>query len=143
MDGNLKKTVHCRATIDAYADVVVAAEDIPRGAVIAAKNLGVEKRSVATLRPGTLDFPEELVGYVARSTIFPGTVMTKRHVMPRKIVKRNQMVIVEARVGGLLVQTRGRAMTDGCEGDTLRCQNVDSKEEFIGTVRRDGVVILD
>jgi flagella basal body P-ring formation protein FlgA len=63
--------------------------------------------------------------------------------MPRKIVKRNQTVVVETRAGGLLVQARARAMTDGCEGDVVRCLNVDSKEEFIGTVRADGVVILD
>jgi flagella basal body P-ring formation protein FlgA len=143
VDGEVKKTLHCRATIDAYTDVVVALEDIPRGAVISANHLDVEKRSVTSLPLGTFDFPEELLGYVARSTIFPGTVMTKRHVMPRKVVKRNQMVVVEARVGGLLVQTRARAMTDACEGDTLRCLNVDSKEEFIGTVRGDGIVILE
>jgi flagella basal body P-ring formation protein FlgA len=75
--------------------------------------------------------------------VFPGTVITRRHVTPPTVVKRNQIVQVELASGGLYIQTQARAMQDGAAGDTIPLSNVDTKEMYYGTIRKDGVVILE
>jgi flagella basal body P-ring formation protein FlgA len=142
VDGEVRDVVYCKVDVQAYGDVVVASGDIPRGSIISKSDLALEKRALSDMRNGYYEAPEELVGMVARSTIFPDTVLTSRHVMPRRIVKRNQIVMVEVRVGTLLVRDRARAMSNAAAGDIIICRRMNSKEEFQGVVRKDGVVVV-
>lgn len=142
VDGVVKRTLACRVNIDAYADAVVSVTDIPRGTPITASHLTVQKRSVANLRSSFLSDPQDAIGKLARSTIFPGELITARDVVQPQLVKRYQIVTVEKRVGGLMVRGKARAEAHGCEGDTIRCTNPQSKEEFFGVIRGDGIVMV-
>ncbi len=143
VDGDVKRTVLVRAQIEAYADVLVASTDIPRGSLVSPADLQVEKRAMSQMKSGALLNASDAVGQVARSTIFPGQVITKRQLMARQLIKRNQVVTVEARAGGLVIRSQARALMNGSEGDFVTCMNLDSKEQFQGIVRKDGVVIVD
>jgi len=143
VDGQVQASLNCRVTVESYGDVVVARADIPRGKLVGAADLVTEKYRLSDLKAGSFQSPEDLVGLVARATIFPGQVITAQKVRPRIVIKRNQIVTVEARIGRLLLQTRARARADACLGDLVVCVNLDSKEEFQGVVRKDGVVSVD
>lgn len=143
VDGLVKKTVLCKVSVEAYGDVVVAANDIPRGTPVTLADLVLETQALSTAGRGIFQDPAEVVGKVARTTIFPGQIITKRHIAPRKIVKRNQIVTVEARHGCVRVRARARAMSDGYEGDVLTCLNVESKEPFYGIVRKNALVVVE
>lgn len=142
VDGALKKTVLCRAHIEAYDDVVIAADNIPRGAMISRADLRTEKRPLSTLKTGAFRNPDEVLGMVSRSTLFEGQVITKQQIMPRRLVSRNQIVPVEAHVGALVVRGQARALTNAAEGDTVTCAHLETKQEFQGIVRKDGVVVV-
>jgi len=120
----------------------VAAADIPRGTLIKSNHLTTEKRANSELRGLPCRDEAEVVGKVARSTIFPGQVVEQRKLMARKVIERNQIVIALFSSGGLSVQIQGRATTDGCEGDLITCENEGSKEEFVGVVQADGTVLV-
>jgi flagella basal body P-ring formation protein FlgA len=62
--------------------------------------------------------------------------------MAPTLVKRNEIVLVETRVGALTVQTRAKAMGDGIEGELVRCMNVGSKDEFVGVVLPNGTIYV-
>jgi flagella basal body P-ring formation protein FlgA len=143
VDGQTQKTVLCRAHIETYGDVVVAVVDIPRGEPIRPADLALEKKPRSSLRGAPFGEPSGLDGYVAGSTLYPGQVITRQQVKPRRIIKRNQIVAIELRRGGLVVRSRAKAKNDACEGDVLRCQNLESKEEFEGIVQKDGLVALE
>lgn len=143
VDGDVKRTVLVRAQIEAYADVLVASTDIPRGSLISPADVQLEKRAMSQMKYGVLSNASDAVGQVARSTIFPGQVINKRQLMARQLIKRNQMVTVEARAGGLVIRSQARALMNGSEGDYVTCMNLESKEQFQGIVRKDGVVVVD
>ena len=63
--------------------------------------------------------------------------------MPKMLVKRGQLVMVEAYAGRLVVRCQARAKTDAREGDLLICTNMDSKEELQGVVMADGTVAIE
>lgn len=143
VDGEVCDVIYCKVDVEAYSDVVVAAHDIPRGSIVSRSDIVLEKRALSAMRNGYYDKPEDVIGMVARCTIFPDTVLTSRQVMPRRIVKRNQVVMVEVRIGALLVRDRARAMSDAAAGDVIVCRRMNSKEEFQGVVREDGVVVVE
>lgn len=142
VDGQVKKTITCRATVEPYVDVVVARYDIPRAKPLVKSGLITEKRQLSGLDAGAFLEIEALEGFVAKRTIFPGQVITNRNVAPRKVIRRNQIVNVETRVAGLVLLTRARARTDACAGEVVICTNLDSKEDFEGIARKDGVVVV-
>jgi len=143
VDGEVKRTVLVRAQVEAYTDVLVAATDIPRGSLISPSDVQLETRAMSQMKGSVLRSANDAVGQVARSTIFPGQAIASRQLMPRQLVKRNQSVTVEARAGGLVVRSQARALMNGSEGDLVTCMNLDSREEFQGVVRADGVVVVN
>ncbi|MBI5094108.1 MAG: flagellar basal body P-ring formation protein FlgA [Candidatus Hydrogenedentes bacterium] len=143
VDGRVQKTILCKANVEAYSSVVIAATDIPRGKVISRNDLTVEKRSMLNLSDRAVKDPAELIGQVARSTIFPGQIIEKRDVAAQILVRRNQMVNVDVQSGTLHIRSTARALNDAREGDIVGCQNPGTKDQFQGVVRRDGAVVVE
>lgn len=145
VDGRMQKTLLCKATIEVYGSVLVAASNIPRGQALDVTNVEIQKLPLSTLRDGVIaaDAPaDQVLQLVARRDIAKGDVLTKALVAPRVIVKRRQMVTVETLAGGIQVRTQARAESDGAEGDVVVCTNLNSKQAFQGIVRRDGTVVV-
>ncbi len=142
VNGETQKTLVCRANIEAFGPVVVSARDIPRGTVITENDIHIEQRALSSLARGTAEDPADVIGAVARRTIFPDQVITSRHVQARTLVNRHQTVVVEARAGAMIARSQARALSDGGVGDEVRLRNPDSGEEFSGQVREDGVVVV-
>ncbi len=142
VDGIVRKTMTCSATVEPYVETVVAKRDLVRGELISSRDITTEKRRLSSLDGATFTSCDELSGYVARTTVFPGQVITSRKVEPRTVVKRNQIVTVQTFAGGLMLQGRAKALSDACAGDLLVCQNIESKQQFQGIVRNDGIVIV-
>ena len=80
---------------------------------------------------------------LASRTLFPGDPLTTRNTQMPKVVRRNQFVPVELKAGTLQVRSQARALGDAAVGDTVRCVNEGTKEEFQGVVRGDGVVVVN
>jgi flagella basal body P-ring formation protein FlgA len=142
VDGSLKKTVLCKANIEAYSEVVVAARDITRGKPVGPADVTLEKRALSTLPQGVAENPDEIIGCVARTNIYQGQPVIGRNTAPKMLIKRGQLVNVQVQVGQLIVRCQATAKTDAREGDLLVCVNTDSKQEFQGVVLKDGTVVL-
>lgn len=143
VDGAVQRTVTVRANVEAYAELLVARRDIPRGTLISANDLDYRKLSLQSTPEGVLEDHSEALGRVAKKTLLAGQPLTLRNLDLPVLVKRNQVVPVEVRLGGVLVQSRARAMSEGRVGDLVLCANTDSKEQFQGVVRQDGVVVVE
>lgn len=143
VDGCVKQSFTCRANVEAYADVLVADTDLPRGTRLSIADIRVQKKALSQLRYGFVSDPDNAVGLLARKTLFPGDIITKRDLVLPRLIKRFQTVTVEARAGAMLVQGRARALKDGSAGDIIECKNEKSKEQFYGRVREDGVVVVE
>ena len=143
VDGQLQKTILCRASIEAYADIVIAPDGLTRGQKIKLSDLKTERRAMSLVREPAFQNPAELVGQQVRMNVGPGQIVCKKNITTPFLVKRLQMVCVETKAGGMQIQSQARAQMDGAEGETITCQNIDSKLEFRGVVRKDGVVVVE
>ncbi|MBM3289564.1 MAG: flagellar basal body P-ring formation protein FlgA [Candidatus Hydrogenedentes bacterium] len=140
VDGKVKRTVYAKANVEAFDDVIVCARDVPRGKAIAVTDLRFEKRALSQQRGDAVYDLEEAVGMIARDDIFMGETLSRRSLVPKQLVKRNQLVVVEAQAGALVVRSRAKSLDNGGAGDIVRLMNPDSKTEYQGRVRDDGSV---
>ncbi len=143
VDGNVVRTLQAKATVQAMGDVAVAASDIERGQVIGRRNVTIDKRELSAVEKGAILNPSEIEGHIASTSIKAGEIITLRMAAPPVLVRRNQLVLVETTAGALTVRSRAKAMADGSAGDYISCANAGSREQFVGMVRRDGVVVVE
>jgi flagella basal body P-ring formation protein FlgA len=143
VDGALKRTVLCKATVEAYGDVVVATRDIPAGQTIGPHDVALEQVLLGESQQDIVRSLDEAVGFVTRTGAFAGQPVSRRGLVPPLVIKRGQIVNVEVRTGGLVVRTLAKAKADGRAGESILCINPESKEEYPGTVRSDGTVVVE
>jgi len=143
IDGRQERTLIAKANIDAYVDVVVAERDLARGKLLRASDFRLEKRALSNLIRSPLRDINAAVGSLARNPIYPGDVITDRHLRARVLIKRNALATVQTRIGSLMVTGRARALMDGHAGDAIVLVNPQSKKEITGVVQADGTVVVD
>jgi flagella basal body P-ring formation protein FlgA len=143
VDGEAQRTVSVRADIQPYVAVVVAARDIPRGAMVGPTDIEMRKEALAQTSDGAHFEPAAVLGMVAKKTIFPGQVLSRHHLEERLLIRRNQTVDVLVRAGAVQLQTRAVAKMDGRAGDTIVCVNPGSKEQIQGVVLPDGTIRVE
>jgi flagella basal body P-ring formation protein FlgA len=143
VNGEIEKSFYAKAKIETYQPVLVATTSIARGDSLSQSNTRLEKKELSSLKSDAFFSLTELEGTVARSSIFQGQIINSKKVIPKRIVKRNQIIQVETRVGGIRINARGLALKDGAAGDVLTCRNVSSKEEFTGILQKNGVLLVE
>lgn len=118
------------------AESVVAARVIRARTVIAPEDLLVVDRDL----PGALTQPEDAEGMEARKTIYPGRPVRPEDLAPAASIERNQTVVLAYSLGGLTIETEGRALDRAAVGETLRVMNAGSRAVLSGIVTADGTV---
>ncbi len=143
IDGQLEKTVLGRVDMEAYGDVVIAVRAVARGKVLGPDDIETQRMALSRLSREIITKRDQVIGKVSKSSLSPGQIVTTRKVEAPKLVKRYQYVTVKTRLGGVVVTTLAKAKSDGRAGDRIVLLNAKNKEEFIGTVQKDGVVFVE
>jgi len=113
----------------ASADDVVAARTLSRGTILSVDDLHAKPEDLSAF-----------VGMELRRSVRADHPVTIDHVRAPVLVKRNAIVTMVFRVGGLEITMSGRALDDGGAGETIRLMNADSRQQVSGTVREDATV---
>lgn len=107
----------------AQADILVATRTIRAHALIGPEDV--------QLAPGenaqALASADAAIGNEARVTLYPGRPIRAEDLSPPTLVERNQVIALVYRNGPLSIQTDGRALDRGAEGDVIRVLNLGSK----------------
>jgi flagella basal body P-ring formation protein FlgA len=125
-----------RLTIDVARRqlAVVAAKAIARGAVVLPDDVEVREVFIDRDKVEVVAAMSDAVGQVAAQPLRVGAVLLKDMVRPALLVRRNEVVQVQALAGGFMVQTEGRALEDGGEGDVIEVRNERSRDTFTARV---------
>lgn len=133
IDGQVVKNISLRAVLEALAPVAVARTDLPRGAIIGPDDFDMVTMEIGSLRQPCLD-EDALVGKKLRRGMTMGSVFSQAMLEIPPLVKRGEMVTIQARKGPLLLTARGQAQENGRDGDAIRVKNLSSNKEIIATV---------
>ncbi|MFC1676890.1 flagellar basal body P-ring formation chaperone FlgA [Planctomycetota bacterium] len=119
---------------------LTAVTDIVRGTIITPENTKIE-----TFPSDTPELPGWAAPYglVAKRNLTANTVIKSNlleMLKPKRIVKRNQNIIIQVKIPGLTITASGKAKQDGRVGECIRVQNIDSKRIILAKVMDDGTV---
>lgn len=123
-----------------YGDLLVAKQALPRGAVLTAADLKVERAELTQLHQGYYQTMADAIGMVTKRSLAAGKAITPDAVDSKRLVQRGDRVTIEAKYGGIEVRMRGEAMRDGSNGERISVKNLSSERIIEGIVTSQGVV---
>ncbi len=129
-------------TVRVQVGVLVARRMLARGDSISAADVEVQSRDRASLGTAWIASIGELDGKVAARPIAAGAVLASNSLVPVRLVRRGQSVLLVGDAGGFQVRAEGKALGDAAAGDLLSVENSSSRRVVQGRVRADGSVAV-
>lgn len=119
-----------RAQVALPPAVVVAVRAIPRGSVVQAADVTLERGATAEGDAGVFHALADVVGSETTRAIPAGKPVEQGFVRSPILVRRGQVVTVHARASGIHVRTTARARDDGGLGDLISVESLLDRKAF-------------
>ncbi|WP_441237200.1 flagellar basal body P-ring formation chaperone FlgA [Bradyrhizobium sp. 930_D9_N1_4] len=122
-------------------EVVVLTRDIDRVDLLKSSDIALERRPKAEItgEPASRD---RTVGMQLRRPMRAGTPIRVADIVKPDFVTRDQSVTVIYQVPGIYLTTRGKALENGAEGDTVSVLNLQTKRTLAGVVTARGQITV-
>lgn len=111
---------YLQANIELMGYVVVAAQDIPAGASLAAEQVTLQLVDLSRATAQSVFNEHEVVGQTSRRMIRAGQPIQLNMVHQPPIVNRGDKIVISAQGNGFAVSREGEAMDSGTVGDEIR-----------------------
>jgi flagella basal body P-ring formation protein FlgA len=125
-----------------YSQTVVAATSIRRGQVISANDLLIKEIVINQSNYSLYDDISDVVGMIAKRSIRAESTIQPGHLLPPKLVKRGDNVIIVARNSAISVRMNGTALSDGALGQQIPVRNTRSNRVVKARVSKAGLVTI-
>ena len=119
--------------------VVVIKSSVPAHTVIKRESFAIEYR-LKGIPKDAITTLKGLNNLASNRLLHPGDVLRKRDLSKAKLVKRGDLVLVEAKSNEFQIVNEAIAFQDGYLGDQIKLTSVDSKREIQATVVGQGKV---
>lgn len=140
VNGRFIKTIDATADVAALVDVVVPVRAIKADEEIAVDDVSTERIVLFDLKQPFATNPADVIGKAASRPLPPQNAIRLTSVRRPFAVRKGDRVTIEARQGGLSIQTVGVTKSHGELGQTITVSNVDSGKDLRATVVAPGVV---
>ncbi len=139
-NGSHPWSFYVTARIRNYEPVLVAARALPRGTVLGAADVRIEKRDLSTLNDTPLTDLKQVTGKLTLHALAPGDVVGFRSFKAAQLVRRGEKVTILASANGLEVRVSGEALADGVEGQAINVRNSLTSKVIQAVITAPGVV---
>lgn len=117
---------------------LVAAETLPAGRIIEARQVRSESFASCLLDEGFASSVEEVAGKTPRRAIRPGAPILRSWLADPPEVERGQTIEVESSHGGVRLKAAARAESSGSAGQTIRVRNLENGRAYPARVTGKG-----
>ncbi|MGZ5049744.1 MAG: flagellar basal body P-ring formation chaperone FlgA [Methylobacter sp.] len=138
-----KWSIFTSAIIKTYQMVVVSTRLIQRGEIVTPQHLAVERREVTNLREDFVTQKEQIENKQAARQLDAGTILSPRHFVEPKLIKRGDKVIISTAKADFSIKMSGIAMMDGVKGQMISVKNQSSGRIINATVVEPGLVSVN
>ncbi|MCB8888532.1 flagellar basal body P-ring formation chaperone FlgA [Vreelandella malpeensis] len=133
---------YLQAQVDVVGSYMVAAQDIPRKALITQAMITQRQGNLGDLTANALTDEDAIIGKVAQRPLRQGEVFQAHALQTPDLVERGQRVTVSAQGPGFRVTREGEALESGGEGARIRVR-FDTRELVTARVTREGALVVD
>lgn len=120
----------------ALADDLVATRHLPAGTILSPDDIAVAQGT----RQGPS--PAEALGKQLRTAVYEGRPISRGQLTAPMLVNRNQLVTLAYESAALRIETEGRALGAGGEGDVIRVMNLSSRATLMARINADGTLTV-
>lgn len=113
-----------------WREVWIATDRINRGTQIDRQLLTTRRVDVLREGEGLIASNVDLSVFEVGESIAAGRGITKRDVVERPLIRKNQIVEVSAQRGALSITMKAQALESGGANALIRVRNIDSRKEF-------------
>lgn len=143
LDGKAWKTIEVLADIAAQIEVVVPNRAVKADEVIEPEDLTMARVVTYDLKHLFVTDPETAQGKSAARPLQPNTPLRQAFLKAPILVKKGDRVMIEAKRGGLSIQTTGVTKGSGQVGQTVMVANLESGRELRAKIIAPGLVQVD
>lgn len=136
-----RMTVRIMPTI--YMPVVMMKRDVSRGSVVTEDDVEVVHQWLPPIHSGLVTREQEAIGRIATIRLSAGEALRDQHVRRETLVRRGDLVVVRALVGGSVLSIQAEARAAGSEGDTIEFRKVGERDTFLATVTGRSEAVID
>lgn len=122
------------AHVAVFQKVLVSRRTIPRGGIVSAGDVFVERRDVAALPRGAVTRQEDAVGKEAKVSLPALTPIRYDQLVAPAVVHRGDVVTLLVESEGLRITTKGEVREDAPLNAQARVWNLGSRKEVVGRV---------
>ncbi len=123
-------------------EVPVLKRSVRAGEIITASDVELRDYAKARARADTIVDMASLVGKSPERVISAGRPIRATELEQAAVVKKNGLVKMVYKDGGMAISTNGQAMTDGILGSVINVRNTESKKIVQGTVQDENTVVI-
>jgi flagella basal body P-ring formation protein FlgA len=134
VSGNSNKKVHITGNARAWQTQTVLTRPVAYQQVITADDLEEQRTLVENLDSDPLVAKDNAVNQQASRDLKPGTVLTGKMLDPVQLVKAGQLILVDAKSGGVVITSTVRAIENGTFGQAIKVKNDATKETLVVTI---------
>lgn len=124
------------------AEVVTLARVVSRGETIRESDLVIERLPRSEVAADALQKIAQVANQAARRQLRAGQTLRTPDLMKPQIVSRDETVTIIYRTAGITLTARGKALSNGTEGELVSVLNPQSKRTVQATVTAPGVVTV-
>jgi len=120
-------TIYAKAHVSLFRKVLVTTRPLPKGAMLTADSVALQRMDIASLRQGFVERPDVVLGRYLKRRLPAGYVLTLHLMVMAKVIHKGEAVTIRAHSGALDVRMGGHALMDGEKGQRIRVRNDRSK----------------
>jgi len=141
-DGAKPWKIFVSVNIATVQPVVVLAQPLARGQTVTAEHILLSEQDTSRLHRGYFSDPAQVIGQRSKRNLAVGKVVTPSTLARRQLVKRGSDVQILAKLGGLQVRMKGKALSNGAMGERIKVRNHSSGRVITGTVIDSGMILV-
>ena len=139
-NGSQPWTIYVRGTVNAYTDIPVLTQSVPRGEIVSDSDISIEKVEIRSDFDKIIVDRADIVGKQARRALGAGQPLRFSQLMHPILIERGQEVTLVSGIAGVQVRMQGKALASGAAGDRILVANERSGRRLEGVVGQDGTV---
>jgi len=143
VNGKFYKRVRATATIEIFTNVVVTKKPLGRHKPITEDDIVLQKMDLAKLPSDVIIDPEVILGQRTRRAIGSHTVLRSNLVEFPPLLKRGDVVVMIAEIGGIKITALGQVKKKGRLGERIPVMNFDSKKVLYARVLDSNTVMVE
>jgi len=128
VNGEQQRSIYVTADLEILTEVVIASRPLKRRTVITEDDVRIQEMDLAVLSANTVLKSEDVLGKRTKREINPNMVFRTDLIEVPPVIKKGDTVMIIAESDSIKISMIGAARDEGCIGERIRVENIDSKK---------------